>query len=97
MLVIIGPQWPGSFTGEKYATDWVRVEIARALSRKIPVIPILLSGVTRLKDDCLPSDLAGLSRLQYLRFDYRNTEQDLIYIATELRRVVPALDKGGSI
>jgi hypothetical protein len=91
MLVVVGPEWPESFRRDDIAIDWVRTEIARALKRNIRVIPVLLSGVSRIESDSLPAELKCLSRLQYLRFDYRNTSQDLVYILSELQRSIPTL------
>lgn len=91
MLVVVGPCWTESFRVDGDMVDWVHLEITQALTRRIPIIPVLLSGVSRLPVTGLPSDLSIISKLQYLRFDYRNTEQDLAYIASELRRAVPAL------
>lgn len=93
MLVVVGPRWAQSFSLDDDGVDWVHLEISQALSREIPVIPVLLSGVSRLSIDGLPSGFSALSKLQYLRFDYRNTDQDLAYIASELRRATPALGR----
>lgn len=91
VLVLMGPNWAESLKSGDRKNDWVSKEIAEAFERKIPVVPILLSGASRIAEDYLPSDLAPLARLQYLRFDYRNTFQDLTHIANELRRAVPEL------
>ena len=92
MVVLIGANWTSAFTdGSHGAEDWVRREIVEAFKRDVPVIPILLSGVTRLAEDDVPPDVSWIARSQYLRFDYRNFGQDSHRIAYELRRVVPDL------
>ncbi|WP_181320108.1 toll/interleukin-1 receptor domain-containing protein [Saccharothrix carnea] len=94
MLVVVGQDWPKSFDRSNASVDWVRVEISKALKRQIRVIPVLLSGVPRIRPEELPPELRSVSRFQYLRFDYRNTEQDLSYIASELQRSIPQLATG---
>ncbi|MBW4721748.1 toll/interleukin-1 receptor domain-containing protein [Saccharothrix obliqua] len=91
MVVIIGPDWQDSFDASADTSDWVVIEISRALRRNIRVIPVLLSGTERLRADALPPELKTLARLQYLRFDYRNISQDLAHITAEIRRAVPEL------
>ena len=66
LLAVIGPDWlkvrdkDGKRRLEN-PNDFVRVEIAAALQRNIPVIPILLDGVKVPKTNQLPKDLEGLS------------------------------------
>jgi len=97
MLVLIGPNWSAALTGGHAGTrdDWVRREIMEAFKREIPVIPILLSGAARLNEEDVPSDIARITRMQYLRFDYRNFEQDSQKITQELIRATPELTSRG--
>jgi protein-tyrosine-phosphatase len=66
LLAVIGPDWlkvrdkDGKRRLEN-PNDFVRVEIAAALQRNIPVIPILLDGVKVPKENQLPEDLQELS------------------------------------
>jgi hypothetical protein len=41
--------------------DYVRIEIAAALKRNIPIIPILLEGARIPQAEHLPEDLSGLA------------------------------------
>jgi TIR domain len=93
MLVVIGPNWSSALLNGSadIRDDWVRREISEAFKREIPVIPILLTGTVRLCEDDVPPDIARLARSQYLRFDYRNFEEDSRRIAHELGRAVPRL------
>src|SRR5262249_51110708 len=70
VLVIIGPHWLDACheTGERQGTrrlddpaDYVRIEITEALSRGIPVIPVLAGGASMPTVDRLPVDLADLA------------------------------------
>ncbi|MEU1222601.1 hypothetical protein ABZ435_26755, partial [Streptomyces microflavus] len=70
---------------------WVQKEIEEAFRLNRIVVPVLLSGADRLRQDDLPAPLVRLAFLQYLRFDYRNVRQDSIYMAEQLARVSPSI------
>ena len=80
LLALIGDQWltlPDQRGRRRIddPTDFVRVEIEAALSRKVRVIPILVDGATMPLAEELPPSLAALSRRQALelspsRFDF---------------------------
>ena len=68
VVAVVGPGWLG---GQKEAsrriddpTDFVRLEIAGALQRGIPVIPVLVDNTPMPKSDALPPDMQA--------FAYRN-------------------------
>ena len=66
VVVLIGQSWT-SITDEHGnrrlddPRDHVRVEVATALNQKIPVIPILLQGVSMPGPDVLPEDIRTLA------------------------------------
>src|SRR3984893_12197223 len=65
LLAVIGPNWSDarSEDGKRRLddpNDFVRIEIAAALQRDIPVIPILLDGARIPKANQLPDDLKDL-------------------------------------
>jgi hypothetical protein len=66
LLAVVGPQWliitkeDGSRRLED-PNDFVRIEIAAALARGIPVVPILLDGTKIPKAAELPDNIRGLS------------------------------------
>ena len=67
LLAIIGPNWVDARADDgsrrlEDDNDFVRIEIATALARGIPVIPVLLEGTKVPRADQLPSDLKGLVR-----------------------------------
>ncbi|MEV7867830.1 toll/interleukin-1 receptor domain-containing protein [Streptomyces sp. NPDC088124] len=73
MCVLIGPGWLDA-RGEDgvrlldRAHDWVRLEIATALRAGNRVVPVLLGDATLLPDaSALPTEIAELARLQFLR------------------------------
>jgi hypothetical protein len=69
LLAVIGPRWT-TVTDKTGAprlrdpSDWIRVEIATALTRKIKVIPVLVGGATMPATESLPDDLDGLAQRQ---------------------------------
>lgn len=69
LLAVIGPRWT-TVTDKTGAprlrdpSDWIRVEIAAALTREIRVIPVLVGGATMPGADVLPDDLDGLAQRQ---------------------------------
>jgi hypothetical protein len=71
LLAVIGRNWLDSRdrNGSRRLVDendFLRVEIATALQRNIPVIPVLLDGATLPEAGQLPADLAELSLRQAL-------------------------------
>jgi hypothetical protein len=69
VLVLIGADWADAPNerGERRLddpSDFVRIEIATALRREIPVIPILLNGASMPPADQLPEDVQPLLRRQ---------------------------------
>jgi hypothetical protein len=66
LLALIGPNWLNVRDEEgnrrlDNPADFLRIEIATALQRDIPVIPILLDGTRMPKANQLPKDLEELS------------------------------------
>lgn len=86
MLVIVDEDWMESLesTAEDHspstAQSWVSGEIEEAIRNSKLIIPILLSGAKAPIETRLPKHLSQVARLQYLRFDYRNTRQDIEFI-----------------
>jgi formylglycine-generating enzyme required for sulfatase activity len=68
LLALIGPDWleaKNPQTGKRRLDDpkdFVRIEIAAALKRGIPVAPVLLDGAPFPSENQLPEDLKALTR-----------------------------------
>ena len=65
-LAVIGPDWLDvkSNVGSRRLddeNDYVRLEIATALRRDIPVVPVLVRGARMPKSDQLPEDIRDLA------------------------------------
>jgi TIR domain len=65
LVVIIGPKWRGPLKGGQCRLDSdadpVRVEVATALERGIPTIPVLVNGAAMPKAEDLPDNLKILA------------------------------------
>src|SRR5882724_19863 len=68
LIVVVGPRWLGAAKGGPHRiheeTDPVRVEVETALTRGIPVIPLLVHGANMPRASDLPDGLK--------EFAYRN-------------------------
>ena len=82
MLALIGPSWidakdaAGSRRLEN-PTDIVRQEIAAALKRNIPVIPVLLQGVQMPAPERLPEDIKELAYRNGFELGHSTWESDV--------------------
>jgi tetratricopeptide (TPR) repeat protein len=98
LVVVIGPRWL-SLTDKAgrrridSPQDWIRREIAEALSRGLLVIPVLTGDATLPTKEDLPEDIAGLSRRQYLPLRHRHTTADLDFLVERITEADPELAK----
>jgi len=82
LLAVIGSNWlnardEGGNRRLDNSNDFVRIEIATALQREIPVIPILLDGARIPKVDQLPSDLEELTLRNGLEVRHASFHYDM--------------------
>ena len=99
VLAVIGPRWL-DISGENGRriddpNDFVRVEIAAALRREIPVIPILLDGVRIPRADLLPEDVKPLTVRHGLSLRHTSFQSDLGALISELKRIAPRSTRKG--
>ena len=81
MLAIIGPRWLDSKDelGQRRLDnpeDFVAIELAAALDRKIPVIPVLVDGARMPKASDLPDSLNPLARRQAVEMRHAHFGKD---------------------
>jgi hypothetical protein len=73
LLVVVGPRWFGRTEDGQprlfEEADWVRIEVATALEKKIPVIPLLVEGARMPKRAELPEDLQSFAFRQAATVD----------------------------
>jgi hypothetical protein len=68
--------------------DFVRFEIAQALQRNIPVLPVLLDGAAMPKATELPAQIQALSRFHAMPLRTESIEQDALTIARRLKALL---------
>jgi hypothetical protein len=93
LLAVIGPEWAGRMENEgrrrlEDPADWVRLEIATALSRRIKVIPILINGARMPGKHDLPESLALLAECQALEIRPQAFAQDAARLVKILESVI---------
>ena len=92
-IVMIGPRWT-KITGEKRRPrlmdpdDWVRIEVATALRRGIPVFPVLVGGARLPSKQDLPEDLAALCDCNDHEISDRRWDYDAGRLMEQLRATV---------
>ncbi|MFF8293734.1 toll/interleukin-1 receptor domain-containing protein [Streptomyces sp. NPDC016309] len=98
MCVLIGPGWLDA-RGEDgvrlldRAHDWVRLEIATALRAGNRVVPVLLGDATMLPDaSALPTEIAELAHLQFLRVPETHLPGGLEHLGDALTALLPDTD-----
>jgi hypothetical protein len=95
LLVLMGAGWANSTdprTGKRRLDDqkdFVRVEIRGALTRDIPVVPVLLDGAELPDEAGLPDDIKGLLYRNAEFVEYRTFDADV-------QRLIRKLGVGGS-
>jgi len=90
MIAVIGPGWSEVVdeSGRRRLDDpedLVRVEIAAALNRKIPVIPILVRDASMPRKDALPDDLRPLTRRNALELSHHRWRHDVERLVEAIR------------
>jgi hypothetical protein len=90
LIAVIGPTWLDTCdkAGNRRLDDpddWVRLEIAAALKRQIPVVPILIDGTNMPKSNQLPPDLQPLARRQALDLRNASFKTDMGMLVQQLK------------
>jgi TIR domain-containing protein len=101
LVAVVGPRWLTLIEPRTSGRpidrghDWVREEIACALRRGIPIIPVMLKdtpeNAARLTPAELPEDIRQFAKLQTLEFSQRRFGEDLDRLAHRLLQLEPAL------
>lgn len=99
LLAVIGPNWMTCVESDgtrrlDNERDFVRIEIAAALARNIPVIPILLER-TRMPDSTyLPKDIKELALRNGIEIRHASFHDDMNKLIRGLRHSEPAIATG---
>ena len=97
LLAVIGPNWLDLRDKEGNRRlddphDYVRIEIAAALQRDIPVIPVLLDGAEIPRIDQLPKDIEELALRNGLYVRHTSFQGDMDRLIAGLRTPLGQLD-----
>ena len=94
LVALIGRDWLGTTDAAgnrrlENANDFVRIELASALRRDIPVIPVLVRGAKMPSADQLPDDLKELHYRNAVELTHARWKSDVQFLIRALR---PYLD-----
>jgi hypothetical protein len=93
MVVLIGPEWLDCYRRRlDHPPDYVRLEIALALSHEKHVIPVLLGSATLPRPEDLPKDLEPLVRRQVLPLTNERWDYDAGLLLATLKRKLGLVD-----
>jgi formylglycine-generating enzyme required for sulfatase activity len=97
LLAVIGPNWLDLRDNEGYRRlddphDYVRIEIAAALQRDIPVIPVLLDGAEIPQVNQLPEDIKELALRNGLYVRHASFHNDMDRLIAGLRAPLGQLE-----
>lgn len=99
LLALIGGAWLDARDAQgKWRlddpNDFVRIEIATALARGIPVIPVLFDGVAMPAAERLPDNLKELRHRNWLNVRHETFHSDLDKLVSALRDTLHSVEQG---
>ena len=95
MLVVIGRSWATATDGKgrrrlDQPDDLVRTEVAEALRRKIPVVPVLVQNAAMPASEELPVDIRLLTRRNAIELSHRRWNTDVQELVSAIDRFIRA-------
>jgi len=92
LLAVIGRRWVTSADSQNRRRlydpeDFVRIEIEAALSRDVPVIPVLVDGATMPHPEDLPDSLTKLLRRQAVEISHARFDSDAERLTQALSQI----------
>ena len=93
MIVVIGPRWlelqrRSRSTDSEVIHDYVFLEVASALERKLPIFPVLVDGATMPEANDLPDALKPLAFTQAYSVRHDSFPRDMFELEQKLRRFI---------
>lgn len=93
LLVVIGPNWLSAVdaSGTRRLDDpgdFVRLEIAAALRRRLPVMPVLVRGANIPEPKDLPDEIQALGWRQAVELSHKRWDYDVGQIISALEKIV---------
>src|SRR6201996_2424373 len=101
LLAIIGPTWATITDAHGLRrlddpSDFVVLEIASALKREVPLIPVLVHGATMPAPDQLPESLKSFSHRNSVELSHTRWRSDVQLLIEALRSYVVPTNESGS-
>jgi hypothetical protein len=92
LLAVIGKHWVTSVDSDNRRrlddpADFVRIEIEAALSRDVPVVPVLVDGAKMPRPEDLPPGLQKLIRRQAVEISHARFDTDAERLTTALAEI----------
>ena len=90
LLAVIGKRWSADSQNRRRLydpEDFVRIEIEAALSRNVPVIPVLVDGATMPRPEDLPDSLSKLLRRQAVEISHARFDSDAERLTQALSQI----------
>jgi TIR domain len=102
LLALIGQEWldlRDSQGGRRLddANDFVRIELASALRRDIPVVPVLVRGAKMPHVEQLPDDLKELAYRNAVELTHARWKSDVQLLLQALRPYLDVLDEDTTV
>lgn len=99
MVVLIGNTWATERGRDgvprlHHPEDFVRLEVATALKRRLPLVPVLVEGTPMPAESALPPDLAPLTRVQAIEVSEHRWAYDTARLVEAIVRVGKLEPKG---
>jgi hypothetical protein len=94
LLAVIGPKWLELKDSQgnrriDAEDDFVRIEVAMAIEREIPVIPVTVDGARLPDKGDLPKSIAILAQYQGVDIRSRSFSNDAANLIKELKKRLP--------
>lgn len=101
LIVVIGDEWLDIRDGQGRRRlddphDFIRLEVAAALSRDIRVVPVLVDGAQMPRAEELPEALQGLARRQAVAVHHNQWEGSTAKLIQALQRLLGERAGGGA-
>jgi hypothetical protein len=102
MISVIGKDWASVLDLENHppgvtTKDFVRFEIAEALRRNVPVLPVLLDGAAMPLPGQLPAEMQGLLRRQGMKIRGEEFPLDAASVARQLKKLLAEAETGKGV
>lgn len=102
VISLVGREWLAALDKTNYppgevTKDFVRFEIAEALRRNVPVLPVLLDDASMPNSDQLPMEMQGLLRRHAMDLHSKRFPEEAAAISKQLRKILAETQKDNGV